>query len=427
MAVWLSAAPSQASGAQAIAPVPRLTEIRQILQLSSEEAGRKVPVRVQATVTLSDKEFNLLFVQDATAGIYVHGLSPDIAVTAGQSFLLEGVTGPGLLSPIIDQATVVSSFEEGPDPKPHRTALGELGSGQADGQFVETEGIVLFDETLGGRRHLQIGSGLNRCEVWVLEHTEKQAPSLVDARVQIRGVCAAEVGRHGRPTEFRLYARRTADIVVAEPVPENAFTMPPIPARDLLTSTAMRLGEHRLRVQGVVTLHWPGERLVIQDGSGGIRLLESSKTNRWRVGEVVDAAGFRTPVSASAQLEWAVVRPTRTVNQTLKPLVITHPLRSDLDNRLVQLDVELLHASAATSGLMTLSLWALDQCWTALVLVGDAGSAEIPGLGRFCASLESTRVPNRGARLVPHLSFGSALQRISRCSPSRGYGIGILK
>ncbi|MHC1767770.1 MAG: sensor histidine kinase [Verrucomicrobiia bacterium] len=359
--------PTLATGAPAEPSPSLLTEIPQILNLNREQAAKRLPVRLEATVTVCDEEFRMVFVQDAKAGIYVHGLSP-LSVASGQRLVIKGVTGPGLLSPIIDEAKATVGASGFANPEPERMDLGQIISGQADAQFVEVEGVVHSDKVIGKRRCFEIASGLNRCEVWVLEADGGPAPNQVDARIQVRGVCAAQIGKEGRLTGFKLFAQRGSDIRVTRLAPSDLPSRPPILARDLLGYDALRRGEHRVRVQGVVTLCWPGERLVIQDNSGGVCLFEANPTNSWRVGELVDGVGFRVPAPGAARLMAAVVQPVGgATREGPAPVAITEPLQTDLGNRLVQLDAELLQASAAKMGRLTLFLCASNQSWTALV------------------------------------------------------------
>ena len=364
-------------GEPAQASLPVLTQVEQILQLSLEEARKQYPVRIEASVTLSDDDFKLLFVQDGTAGVFVNGLSPQLALTAEQRLVIQGVTGPGLLSPIVDRASG-ELIGPGAFPEPWRIGIGELITGRADAQFVEVEGIVQIDEVIAGRRRLEIVSGLNRCKAWLMEAGESYAPSHVDARVRVRGVCGAQHSRNGRLDGFQLYVARSSDISVVEAPPSDAFSKPVILARDFSTYAVLRTGQHRIRVQGAVTVHWPSRRLVIEDDTGGISLLEASQSNRWRVGDWVDAVGFRTLDSTSPQLQAAVVREAKAAQrQPPDPILVTQKTSATLENRLVHLDAELVHLSLDVPGQIALGLKAGAQSWTALLQMTGTSTARM--------------------------------------------------
>ena len=73
-------------------PVRALTRIDQIRRLTSDEAAARLPVRIVAIVTYHDHSaWNLLFVQDATGGIYVDKpRTPPLEV--GEAVEIIGVT-----------------------------------------------------------------------------------------------------------------------------------------------------------------------------------------------------------------------------------------------------------------------------------------------------------------------------------------------
>src|SRR5712692_6841684 len=70
------------------------TKIQPIRQLSAAEAARGFPVHVRAVVTHYDRGAGNLFIQDATAGIFVDS-DKRLEIERGQEIELSGVTGPG--------------------------------------------------------------------------------------------------------------------------------------------------------------------------------------------------------------------------------------------------------------------------------------------------------------------------------------------
>lgn len=354
----LAAIPVLAPGAE---PLPTLTEVRQILQLSADDIRKGLPVRIEGVVTLADEEFGLLFVQDGTAGIFVDGLDRARALKDGQSLRIEGVTAPGLFSPIVSEPKAVLLGDAAASPAPRRVDLGELSIGKEDAQLVEVEGIVQMHETIGRNRHLEIVSGEHRCHVWLLG-AEGQPSSLLDAKVRIWGVCAAQFDTERRLTGFSVYSSSTRKIAIIEPAPPDPFASLPVLVRDFVAYPVLRRGQHRIRVQGVVTGHAPNGRLFIQDSTGGIALHEVSRSNLWRVGDLVDAAGFRIPGSRS-ELAAAVIRKAGEAAASVPaPVMLTRAPKPDVHNKLVQLDGELIHSSVR-SNLATF----------VLVMKGEAG------------------------------------------------------
>ena len=106
---------------------------------------------------------------------------------------------------------------------------------------------------------------------------------------------------------FQLYVQSLADVKVTESPAEDAFARPISLSRDLLGFDPLGTGEHRAHVQGVVTMQWPGHLIFLSDASGAIRL-QTRQAPVLRVGERVEAVGFRSLESRTPQLHSAVVR-----------------------------------------------------------------------------------------------------------------------
>ena len=87
-----------------------LTTVQQVRALKPEDAALGHPVRVRCVVTYYDpREWGTLFVQDATAGIYVSTEGQTLDLDLGQWIDLEGVTAPGDFVPIITRPAFNSS------------------------------------------------------------------------------------------------------------------------------------------------------------------------------------------------------------------------------------------------------------------------------------------------------------------------------
>lgn len=130
------------------AALPTLTNILQVLQLPRSEAERGYPVQLQATVTYNDTAWSLLFLQDQTAGIYVHQLGGSAAAQVGDHFFVRAATGEGLFSPILQSARL-ELIAKGNRPVARAIGIAELNDGGADSQLVEVEGMVQEEEMAG--------------------------------------------------------------------------------------------------------------------------------------------------------------------------------------------------------------------------------------------------------------------------------------
>jgi hypothetical protein len=79
VALALAVGQIAALAAPATDALPLLTKASQIRALSLAESQRKYPVLLRGTVTFYAPDFNLNFVQDGTAGIFlnIRGQAPD--------------------------------------------------------------------------------------------------------------------------------------------------------------------------------------------------------------------------------------------------------------------------------------------------------------------------------------------------------------
>ena len=75
---------AQQEGRGTSGTLPVLKEARQVRELSSEKATLGYPIQLHAVVTYADFSHGDLFVQDATAGIYVNPANLALQLRAGQ-------------------------------------------------------------------------------------------------------------------------------------------------------------------------------------------------------------------------------------------------------------------------------------------------------------------------------------------------------
>src|ERR1017187_10508542 len=70
----------------------RMRSVREIVQLDNTDARHAYPVQLKGAVTYSHPEWGLLFLEDATGGIYidVHGMG--VSIPAGTRLRVDGVT-----------------------------------------------------------------------------------------------------------------------------------------------------------------------------------------------------------------------------------------------------------------------------------------------------------------------------------------------
>ena len=109
---------------------------------------RAHPVRLRGVVTYYERDWELLFVQDATAGIFVWPRGERFSIKAGDMVEVEGASGPGQYAPIVDRPRV-RVLGSGTMPASRLVTLEHLVTGREDSQWVGMRGTIRSGPTPG--------------------------------------------------------------------------------------------------------------------------------------------------------------------------------------------------------------------------------------------------------------------------------------
>jgi signal transduction histidine kinase/CheY-like chemotaxis protein len=166
-----------------------LVHVNQVRALTPDEAGTAWPVRVTGVVTYISPRIYDFWLQDETAGVYVHPTDLASGLAVGDRIELIGKTDPGAFSPCLS-ATQIVRLGSGKMPEPLPFDLNPEESRWLESQWVQVWARV---------RAVRIESGCTRLEVFnahgtgvILlpgEHLAGRARALVDHEVSVRGVC----------------------------------------------------------------------------------------------------------------------------------------------------------------------------------------------------------------------------------------------
>lgn len=206
ISLLISVGPGKLWGQQSHSPAEPLssavlTQIRDILQLPDKDADRGQPVRVRGVVTFYDgPSYHLdhtdpnFFFQDATGGIYVkEAPARGLNLTAGDLVEVKGITAHGWYRNQIERPEV-HVLGRAPLPEPRRPATSQLDLGRVDCEWVKITGFVYAAEIEEPSKKLilHLGVGARRVKVTVLKYPKSAITDLLDANVQIQGVCGGE-------------------------------------------------------------------------------------------------------------------------------------------------------------------------------------------------------------------------------------------
>jgi PAS domain S-box-containing protein len=271
--------------------LPTLVDARSVHRLSRVEAARGYPVRFEAVVTYSDPRWWLLFVQDATDGMYVVPRDNRVELVAGQRVVVSGRTAPGAFAPIVTDA-VFESLGMGRLPAPVAASPGELLSGQYDCGWVRLPGIVQSAKLEEGRHTLFVRSRGAVIPAFLPPSIDAATvDGLIEAQVTLDGALGSVLNADGQLVGIRLHVPDVASIQVVVPAPKDGFGLRADSIGDLLRYDPSR-DERRTRVVGVLTSLAPDGTVSLQDGSGGMLIRIADRPGDLRVGDRVEISGF---------------------------------------------------------------------------------------------------------------------------------------
>ena len=247
------------------ASTPVLTSIHQVRSLPPNEAMRKYPVHVRATVTYYDPGGYIVFVEDRSDGIYIspHEL-PVTGVGVGDLIDIDALSAAGNFAPILGHARVRVVARNVPLPR-HGTFMDRILSGAEDSRLVDLEGVIRNASASRGVASLDVVCARNRFFAYV---PGLAAPArLLDARVAIHGVCGALYNDRRQIRGIQLFVPGPGGLRVIEPPSASAR----VAVNHVLDFATGRRPGHRVRVAGIVT--WSSASLLfIRDADNGLRV-----------------------------------------------------------------------------------------------------------------------------------------------------------
>ena len=308
-------------------PLRHASEVR---ALSREEAARRRPVELTATVTYVGAAPRDCFVQDATAGIYVPPSRFVDGLLPGDRVVVTGVTDPGTFAPML-VPTAVRKIGQGPLPAPELHNLDPDDNRWLDARYVEGRVYVQQYQEEGTRVLLWVATAKGTAVIGTpaTEASRAGAGALVGAVVRFRGVCSSP--RHDPNTGTasavgRFLVSSLADIERL-PVPRNSGAPIPIANVSRGVATGPAPFASPVAVRGVVTYSAVKDgvqELTVQDGTGAA-LVRPSRPAELAPGDTGVVRGDFTPWASGTRLEHAFV------SRSAPPLPAPQPLPTSAD------------------------------------------------------------------------------------------------
>jgi len=268
--------------------LPLLTSVAEVHSLPEKQARLAYRVHITAVVTYFHPIGRTLVVQDQTGGIYVSAISGDLPpLGPGTLVEIDGFSGPGDFAPVITSPRI-RVLGKRPLPEPLRLEMKQLFTGAADSRWVEVEGVVYSLGTANGRAMVGIRSGAYRLQAGVAG-VRQLPPSLLYSRVRVRGVCAPRFNfkRQILGVNIRVPDRRFIEVER----PAAAVGAEATPIENLLRYSPQADSDRPSRIRGMVILANPTGPTYVDDGSGGLAVLNHAEA-RLNPGDLVEATGF---------------------------------------------------------------------------------------------------------------------------------------
>jgi signal transduction histidine kinase/CheY-like chemotaxis protein len=288
---------------------PLLTLASSIRNLSPAEAARHHPVRLRAVVTYVDNDWQMLFVQDSTGGVFVdiQGSSEQgaVDVTAGDLVDVRGWSDPGNYAPEIIRPTL-ERLGRAPLPPAAPVSIERLLTGKEDSQWTEIRAVVRGINRLAAHQLLvHLAAGRSRFDAVIPAFNDPVLPKLLDAVVRVSGVSGTLFNQRRQLIGIQHYVPSLDYIRVEHAGPLDPFASP-VTAIDQLTQFAVNAEDApRLRLRGIVTLRREAS-FFIKDATGNVEVQISAP--QIEPGDEVDVVGFTRPGDYSAIVEDPLVR-----------------------------------------------------------------------------------------------------------------------
>lgn len=284
-----------------------LTNAAQVRNLTPDEAGKQLPVRLRGVV-IENHFDGRLSIMDDTAGLYAVSSQNAVAeIQRGDLIEVDGVSNPGKFAPYVD-VLALRKLGPGKVPAPRVADLAALFSGQLDAQWIEVSGIVRRVKSVWGGLDFEVNvePGGGR----VLVHADGFGLSAaVDSEVRLRAVCYYQFNKSRQVLRPFLSVPSGEEIVVIKPAMTNLNALSVRSIESLMQFSVGQNGVHRVRVRGAVTYSQPGDGFWIRDAAHGLRVLCDEK-EQLPVGTEVDVFGFLKHGDYGPLLEDAIFQKT---------------------------------------------------------------------------------------------------------------------
>lgn len=346
---------SSAFMANASPPRPTsLVHARAVHSLPPDQATSKYPVHLRAVLTYYDPYIDprrgAIFVCDRSGCVFVSiPHRPILALHSGDMVEITGVTGPGDYASIVE-ASEIRVAGKSRLPTPLKVNSEDLFSGRYDCDWIEVQGLVRAVHYGAGTVAFEIESNGRSFPAASVVEPGVNYESLVDSQVRLTANTSPVFNSRRQMVGVHAFFPSLRQIRVVRAAPDDPFRLPAIRIPDLFSvsggpSLAGPSLSHRVHLEGVLTLDWPGRMICIQSGADALCMETRQKTSL-PLGTQVAVVGFPSVDAFKPTLEEASFRASHggAPPPPDLPVRITanQEMNDGLDGRLIQIDAELI-------------------------------------------------------------------------------------
>ncbi len=266
-----------------------LTTALQVRQLSFQQAKRGSPVRIEGIVSYVDSKWDMLFVQDATCGVFVEPVELRRPLPAGARVEVQGFVEPGAYNAFVARGRIKVKGQD-TLPKAEVRLIRTLAKGTDDGKRVEVKGRVRSVTVEDERLLLYVNDGNDWIKVFVDNAPEESLRPLMNAKVRVQGVCTVNADERREILSVQMFVPDPTFVIVQEPAPKDLFALP---IRNITELTNPEALTNQIRVQGVVQSNTSGGSTLVRDATGSIQI-EAFQASDLKPGLLLDVVGSPT-------------------------------------------------------------------------------------------------------------------------------------
>ena len=357
--------------------LPLLRTVREVKDLSRDEAQRGYPASIRGVVTFV-WGMSGCFLQDGTWSIDVR--IPDGVIQSppkiGEYWQIDGVTFVEFAPDVL--ARRAEKLGSALMPEPIHPTWDQLVNGSLDTLYVEVQGVV--SSTQSNTLSLLTRGGYIKVQVPDIDLDRLNGHD--GALIRLRGCLIPARELLTQRVIFGEFGLRNASLAVDVPAPADPFVLPQKRISDLLLFDSHSSVLQRARLAGQY-LQRSGGEFYLNDGESGLRISPQTGPELKR-GDWVEVVGFPDLGSAASPvLREALVR--KTGRGTLPEPRMLSPdnlLNGKYDSSLVRVETRLVGVRANARERI-LELQTGTRAFIARLPAGEAGEMQIPSGSRL--------------------------------------------